>query len=220
MERHGQPCAFAGAGRRRGVIRGGPPRTRHGFSVRGRRGLPARCGLHRREQWEHVWDRQPEEDKTGTRLDIPVPPKYAPADFLRASYWSHRGKLDVPKERFISYPDASPDSDATLLLGWAGWDHKDQVQALVNVINDRTEQAGWDTPRLMPLIAGIQELMPWVHQWHGQHDEEWAVTRPRSTRRTWKSSAESTGSRRRTLGPGAGRRRHVAGRRRPTEARV
>lgn len=149
-----------------------------------------------------------------------MPPKYAPADFLRASYWSHRGKLDVPKERFISYPDASPDSDATLLLGWAGWDHKDQVQALVNVINDRTEQAGWDTPRLMPLIAGIQELMPWVHQWHGQHDEEWAVTRPRSTRRTWKSSAESTGSRRRTLGPGAGRRRHVAGRRRPTEARV
>ncbi|MEU9009044.1 hypothetical protein AB0D12_04495 [Streptomyces sp. NPDC048479] len=116
---------------------------------------------------------QREEDETGQRLDIPVPPKYASADFLKASYWSHRGKLDVPKERFISYPDASPDSDPTLLLGWAGWDHKDQVQALVNVINDRTEQAGWDTPRLTPLIAGIQELMPRVRQWHGEHDEEW-----------------------------------------------
>ncbi|MGH3312865.1 MAG: DUF7008 domain-containing protein, partial [Streptomyces sp.] len=109
----------------------------------------------------------------GERLDIPVPPKYASADFLKTSYWSHRGKLDVPKERFISYPDASPDADPTLLLGWAGWDHKDQVQALVNVINDRTDQAGWASPRLTPLIAGIQELMPWVHQWHGEHDEEW-----------------------------------------------
>ncbi|MFE1902225.1 BREX-2 system adenine-specific DNA-methyltransferase PglX [Streptomyces gardneri] len=133
-------------------------------------------GLRKREQWEQVWDLQREEDKTGERLDIPVPPKYASADFLKTSYWSHRGKLDVPKERFISYPDASPDSDPTILLGWAGWDHKDQVQALVNVINDRTDQAGWDTSRVTPLIAGIQELMPWVHQWHGEHDEEWGGT--------------------------------------------
>ncbi|MFJ9881818.1 BREX-2 system adenine-specific DNA-methyltransferase PglX [[Kitasatospora] papulosa] len=133
-------------------------------------------GLRKREQWVQVWDLQREEDKTGKPLDIPVPPKYASSDFLKASYWSHRGKLDVPKERFISYPDASPDSDPTLLLGWAGWDHKDQVQALINVINDRTEQAGWETPRLTPLIAGIQELMPWVHQWHGEYDAEWDGT--------------------------------------------
>ncbi|MER6554785.1 BREX-2 system adenine-specific DNA-methyltransferase PglX [[Kitasatospora] papulosa] len=133
-------------------------------------------GLRKREQWEQVWDLQRQEDKTGKRLDIPVPPKYASADFLKGSYWSHRGKLDVPKERFISYPGASPDSDPTLLLGWAGWDHKDQVQALINLINDRTEQAGWETPRLTPLIAGIQELMPWVHQWHGEYDAEWDGT--------------------------------------------
>ncbi|MGW4315376.1 BREX-2 system adenine-specific DNA-methyltransferase PglX [Streptomyces sp. NPDC004491] len=133
-------------------------------------------GLRKREQWEQVWGLQREEDKTGKQLDIAVPPKYASADFFKASYWSHRGKLDVPKERFISYPDASPDSDPTLLLGWAGWDHKDQVQALINVINDRTDQAGWETPRLTPLIAGIQELMPWVHQWHGEYDEEWDGT--------------------------------------------
>ncbi|WP_328512133.1 BREX-2 system adenine-specific DNA-methyltransferase PglX [Streptomyces sp. NBC_00376] len=133
-------------------------------------------GLRKREQWEQVWDLQREEDRTGKRLDIPVPPKYSAADFLKHTYWSHRGKLDVPKERFISYPDASPDSDPTLLLGWAGWDHKDQVQALINVINDRTEQAGWETSRLTPLIAGIQELMPWVHQWHGEYDEEWDGT--------------------------------------------
>ena len=68
-------------------------------------------GLDKRAQWERTWDLQREEDATGKRLDIPVPPKYAGADFQKQSYWRHRGKLDVPKERFISYPGASPDSD-------------------------------------------------------------------------------------------------------------
>jgi hypothetical protein len=52
-----------------------------------------------------------------------VPPKYKREDFLKTSYWNQRGKLDVPKERFVSYPMASPDSDDSPLLGWAGWDH-------------------------------------------------------------------------------------------------
>ncbi|QDN97727.1 BREX-2 system adenine-specific DNA-methyltransferase PglX [Streptomyces sp. RLB1-9] len=133
-------------------------------------------GLRKREQWEQVWELQRQEDKAGKRLGIPVPPKYSAADFHKHSYWSHRGKLDVPKERFISYPEASPDSDPTLLLGWAGWDYKDQVQALVNVINDRTEQAAWETSRIVPLLAGVQELMPWVHQWHGEYDDDWDGT--------------------------------------------
>ena len=77
-------------------------------------------GLDKRAQWERTWDLQREEDATGQRLDIPVPPKYAGADFQKQSYWRHRGKLDVPKERFISYPGASPDSDKdSLLIGWA-----------------------------------------------------------------------------------------------------
>ncbi|MGA5441983.1 BREX-2 system adenine-specific DNA-methyltransferase PglX [Streptomyces griseoincarnatus] len=130
-------------------------------------------GLRKRGQWEEVWELQREEDRTGQRLDIPVPPKYASADFLRSSYWSNRGKLDVPKERFISYPEASPDGDPTLLLGWAGWDHKEQAQALVNLIEDRTTQGGWGTERILPLVAGLQEIMPWVKQWHGEYDAEW-----------------------------------------------
>ncbi|WP_406492526.1 BREX-2 system adenine-specific DNA-methyltransferase PglX [Streptomyces sp. NBC_01604] len=130
-------------------------------------------GLRRREQWEDVWEQQREEDRTGQRLDIPVPPKYSSADFLKTSYWSNRGKLDVPKERFISYLEAGPDADPTLLLGWAGWDHKDQAQALINLIEDRTEQSGWDTERLTPLLAGLHEVMPWVRQWHGEYDAEW-----------------------------------------------
>lgn len=130
-------------------------------------------GLRKRAQWEQVWEQQRGEDRTGRRLDIPVPPKYTSADFRKTSYWSQRGKLDVPKERFISYPDANPDSDPTLLLGWAGWDHKDQAQALVNVINDRTTDAGWGREKLTPLLAGLAEIMPWVKQWHGEYDTDW-----------------------------------------------
>ena len=130
-------------------------------------------GLRKRDQWERVWELQREEDRTGKRLDIAVPPKYNNKDFRKNSYWSQRGKLDVPKERFISYPDASPEADTTLLLGWAGWDHKDQAQTLVNIVNERTEQAGWDAPKLTPLLAGLAEVMPWVKQWHAGYDDEW-----------------------------------------------
>jgi hypothetical protein len=130
-------------------------------------------GLRNREQWEQVWELQREEDRTGERLDIPVPPKYKGADFIKQSYWSNRGKLDVSKERFISYLGASPDADPTVLLGWADWDHKDQAQALFNLVDDRTKQAGWDTDRIKPLLAGLLEVMPWVRQWHGEYDEEW-----------------------------------------------
>ncbi len=130
-------------------------------------------GLRKLAEWEQVWELQREEDRTGERLAIPVPPKYRSADFRKTSYWSHRGKLDVPKERFISYPGAGPDADPTMLLGWAGWDHKDQFQALVNMVNDRTQQAGWGTEKITPLLAGLLELLPWVHQWHAEYDADW-----------------------------------------------
>ena len=130
-------------------------------------------GMRKRAQWEDVWEQQRVEDRIGERLGIPVPPKYTSADFRKTSYWSQRGKLDVPKERFVSYPDANPDADPTLLLGWAGWDHKDQAQALVNLVNDRTADAGWGTDRLTPLLAGLAEVMPWVRQWHGEEDPDW-----------------------------------------------
>ncbi|MFI1192493.1 DUF7008 domain-containing protein [Micromonospora sp. NPDC020750] len=35
--------------------------------------------------------------------------------------------------RFISYSKAGRDNDGTELLGWAGWDHLAQAQALVTV---------------------------------------------------------------------------------------
>jgi len=130
-------------------------------------------GLDKRADWEHTWALQRRED-AGEKLDspIPVPPKYKSADFVKPSYWSHRGKLDVPKERFISYPAAGRDSDPTELLGWAGWDHAEQALALAGLVSARIED-GWDTPRLVPLLAGLHELAPWVRQWHNEIDPEY-----------------------------------------------
>lgn len=137
-------------------------------------------GLDKRKDWEDVWDLQRQEDaadgeqaKRRIRDTIPVPPKYGQGDFLKTSYWRNRGKLDVPKERFISYPGASRDGDSSLLLGLAGWDHREQAQALATLIVDREQNEGWDRDRLAPLVAGLRELMPWVRQWHGEIDPAW-----------------------------------------------
>ncbi|WP_406049291.1 BREX-2 system adenine-specific DNA-methyltransferase PglX [Streptomyces virginiae] len=133
-------------------------------------------GLRTRKEWEDVWELQRKEDRTGQRLDIEPPAKYKSSDFLKPSYWSNRGKLDVPKERFISYPEAGPDADSTLMLGWAGWDHKDQAEALFDLLKARDVRDAWDTERLVPLLAGLREVMPWVVQWHSEEDEEWGAS--------------------------------------------
>ncbi|PJE95776.1 SAM-dependent methyltransferase [Streptomyces carminius] len=128
-------------------------------------------GLKKRADWEHVWDLQRKEDaapdepaKRKIRDSIPVPPKYTSADFLRPSYWKARGKLDVPKERFISYSHtnaATPD-----LYGWAGWDHKEQAQALATYFTN----TALSTEEITPFLAGLLELQPWLYQWHNEFD--------------------------------------------------
>ncbi|WP_433533791.1 BREX-2 system adenine-specific DNA-methyltransferase PglX [Micromonospora sp. CA-249363] len=140
-------------------------------------------GLVKRADWEQVWDLQRQEDalpdeaaKREFRKSIPVPPKYTSADFLKSSYWKHRGKLDVPKERFVSYPGVSRDGDPSLLVGWAGWDHREQAQALATLIVAREQEDGWADDRLLPLVAGLREVLPWVRQWHGEFDPEWGAS--------------------------------------------
>ncbi len=132
-------------------------------------------GLRKREAWEETWALQRRED-AGERVGpIAVPPKYTTADFRKNSYWQARGKLDVPKERFILYPAAGRETDPTPLLGWAGWDHAQQSLALSLIIGER-EQDGWDDERLVPLVAGLAELQPWVEQWHAEVDPDYGVS--------------------------------------------
>jgi len=132
-------------------------------------------GMRKRDAWEQTWTMQRREDR-GERVGlIPVPPRYAQVDFRKASYWRSRGNLDMPKERFILYPDAGRETDPTPLLGWAGWDHAQQSLALSVIITER-ENEGWSADRLVALVAGLAELQPWVEQWHSEVDPVYGVS--------------------------------------------
>ena len=159
-------------------------------------------GLRKRVVWEETWDKQRAEDAIDDELglnapnlsdadrkrleadakarkaerigDIPVPPKYASADFRSSTYWSLRGKLDVPKERFISYPGCSREGDPCLTVAWAGLDHLEQARALAAHYGD-LQQTGAGQPKLLLVLAGLNELLPWLKQWHNQVDPEFGL---------------------------------------------
>jgi len=147
-------------------------------------------GLQKRAVWERVWDLQRQEDRIDARRDlpdddprhlleeaaellkrrevgeIPVPPRYSKADFRSTTAWSLRGKLDVPKERFVLVPGAEREGDSSPVLGWAGWDERDLARALAERIILQREHEAADSDRLAPLLAGVLELLPWILQWH------------------------------------------------------
>ena len=156
-------------------------------------------GLDNYAAWCETWDKQRAEDAIDARTtlpadhgqhlsteaaaalkkqeigDIPVPPKYKPAEFLNPSYFKLRGKLDVPKERFISFPHCERDGDPTPVIGWAGWNHQQRTRAIVDYYLDRKDNNGWNAQRLTPLLVAIAELLPWVKQWHNDIDPEHGV---------------------------------------------
>lgn len=149
-------------------------------------------GLRKRKTWERVWDLQRKEDALDERtelsedhpdhlsekeaeerkaaLGIPVPPKYRKSDFANGTVWRHRGKLDVPKEQFILYPGAEREADPTPVLGWAGWDHLERAEALATYYTKMRDTESWSKERLLPLLAGLLELLPWIKQWHNEYD--------------------------------------------------
>ena len=105
--------------------------------------------------------------------NLTAPPKYRSVDFLKPTYWRLRGALDVPKERFVSFPAMSRDSDPTLLVGWAGWNVLELCQAVATYYAEVIEQDGWPPERLTPLLAVLQENLPWLKQWHNEVDPEY-----------------------------------------------
>jgi hypothetical protein len=169
-------------------------------------------GLRKRAQWENVWELQRAEDR-GEDVDrISVPPKYAKTDFRSDTFWKHRGKLDVPKERFVLLPHAERGADTSPVVGWAGWDELQLARALAGRITELRDQDAADAERVTPLLAGVLELLPWIHQWHPDSDplfagppgaffESWldgqlaelAITR--ETLRAWRPPAPARGRR-------------------------
>ena len=159
----------------------------------------APSGLRKRAAWEHTWDLQRREDALDARTalppsdpahltpeqaaaakarevgTVPVPPRYAAADFRKSSWWRLRGKLDVPKERFFSLPGCERDQDPSPVVGWAGWDALARSRATAAWFIDRKERDGWSAPRLLPLLAALRELLPWVRQHHNAPDPDYGV---------------------------------------------
>jgi hypothetical protein len=122
------------------------------------------AGIEKYRAWQAVWDLQRRED-AGDKVTIAVPPKYGQGDFVKTNYWKARGKLDVPRERFIAYPGVTREGDSTPVLGSAGWSYRDQALALAREIP--VQQAlGAEDAALVPLVAGLVELEPWLLQWH------------------------------------------------------
>ncbi len=149
------------------------------------------AGLRKRAEWEQTWELQREEDKlTQSREDakedvplsglaalreIPVPPKYTSGDFAHTTYWRLRGKLDVPKERWVSFPHCEG-PDGTLMLAWAGYDHLQLARAISAYYVDVQERfGGRDDPRLTPLLGCLIEFLPWLKQWHNDVDAEFGM---------------------------------------------
>ncbi|MBK8233294.1 MAG: BREX-2 system adenine-specific DNA-methyltransferase PglX [Candidatus Eisenbacteria bacterium] len=91
------------------------------------------AGAEKRALWEQTWELQRLEDAGRGGAPILVPPKYDVKDFRDANFYRLRGKLDVPKERFISYPGCESDEDGEPIYGWAGWDHLQRAAALVDL---------------------------------------------------------------------------------------
>ena len=141
-------------------------------------------GLEKRRIWEDTWELQRAEDegtldqalKARNLKAIPVPDKYAKPDFQR-HYESLRGALDVPKERFTTVPGGNADEDPTPLFGWAGWDHLKTAQALSGLYQRRKVEDGWTKEQLLPLLAGIDERVPWLLQWHNEPSESFGGMR-------------------------------------------
>lgn len=131
-------------------------------------------GIRRRRDWEKVWALQRREDAGETDLDIPKPPTYRQSDFQSASIYKLRGKLDVPRERFTLYPGChltDPTAPApSPMVTWAGLDHLQRARALATFYYQAKDTHGWPPDRLLPLLAGLKDLLPWLHQWHPQVD--------------------------------------------------
>jgi hypothetical protein len=86
--------------------------------------------------------------------------------------WRLRGGLDVPKERFVSFPHCQRDADGSLVVTWAGHNHLKRALAIAAYYQERKDSDGWPAERLVPLLAGVIELVPWLLQWHNDYDPD------------------------------------------------
>ena len=90
-------------------------------------------------------------------------------DLSRWMQWS----LTTHVRRYHRYPHCGRDGDPSLVVAWAGWDHLRQAQALTAYYERMKSREGWTPDRLVPLLAGLDQLVPWLIQWHNELDPEY-----------------------------------------------
>ncbi|MDP0881044.1 DUF7008 domain-containing protein, partial [Klebsiella variicola] len=48
-----------------------------------------------------------------------------------------------------------------------------RAQAIAGWYMDRKDQDGWEADKLMPMLVALEELIPWLKQWHNDLDPEY-----------------------------------------------
>jgi hypothetical protein len=117
-------------------------------------------GLLKRVAWERTWEDQRRED-AGEKVTPDVPTAYGSGDFLRNEYWQLRGKLDVPKERFIAFTEVPGRSGAEILYGWTGWTALQRLKAIL-AIDEQLEDASIPLADRIGLLDSAWRLLPEV----------------------------------------------------------
>jgi hypothetical protein len=116
------------------------------------------AGLVKREVWERTWADQRRED-AGEKVTPEVPPAYGSVDFLKPEFWRLRGKLDVPKERFIAFTEVPGRAGAETLYGWAGWTAQQRVKAIL-AMDEELEDASVPLADRIGLLESAWRLLP------------------------------------------------------------
>ncbi len=123
-------------------------------------------GLAKRHEWSTTWEAQRREDqeRLADRVppSIPDPPRFTSVDFLKPSYWRHRGKFDIPNERFISFASSASPLSPTTPIGWAGWSADERASAVLGLLEGDSHAHEQRPESALPLLTALSDLLPWV----------------------------------------------------------
>jgi hypothetical protein len=123
-------------------------------------------GIAKRHDRERAWKAQRREDREGFTDNgspsMPDPPRFTTVDFLKPAYWRHRGKFDIPNERFISFASSASLLSPTTPIGWAGWSADERASAVLGLLEGDSHAHGQRPESALPLLTALADLLPRV----------------------------------------------------------
>ncbi|MCW8139547.1 MAG: hypothetical protein KIT58_11665, partial [Planctomycetota bacterium] len=122
------------------------------------------AGLKKHAAWERAWALQRAADRGEKVGEMSVPPKYTTKDFKRSSIWRLRGKLDVPKERFLEFAEA-PSAQGEARFGWAGWDVRQRSQVFA-ALDEELEDREAPLEVRCGVLQGLWAILPDLEREH------------------------------------------------------